>query len=432
MSPRRTHLHAWMPAVALLLIIAALSAPLPSLLAQDVTPEVTIEAITETPTIAGTPTPTSTPTLTPTPTPTLTALGARLVLAQTYLAGGDFGRAAAIFAEVAQEERGNPEALAGLKAALAGQATAQAAALPPTPMPPPTVTPPAPAPQETFAHTLGSKLREFAGTALAALLVVVLIYLLAGVFRWVLQVLRELWFMRGLPLFKRAAVPPGFLVGEFTNTLGEGGNNAACIVPLALAEKLIRWNQLVQVKEVPIEPEPKLDLGGMGWLKILWSWILPPPRGYKVTGALLRGPTGVYQLVVQRQALSSNSIDRSTTLEQRGASAEDAFRRLADEAAKWLVTPDDIEASQAIMRGMKATKDVGEAMQLTPSEVFDQALELLLPVRQQVTAGAIDFADARNRLRSAEGLLGQLPEGSSLRQDLRGVIADLRRTVPAS
>lgn len=431
MSPRRTHLQAWMLVAALILAIAVLSAPLPTLLAQDATPPAATEAITETPTVAGTPTPTPTPTLTPTPTPTLTALGARLVLAQTYLAGGDYGRAAAIFAEVAQEDRGNPEALAGLKAALAGQAAAQAAALPPTPAPTPTVVPAAPAPRQTLASTFSAKLREFTATALAALIVVVLVYLLAHLLRWALQALRELWFTRGLPLLQRPAVQAGFLIGDFANALGEAGNNAARIVPLALTETLIRWNQLVQAKEVPIEPEPKLDLGGMSWLRILWGWILPPQRGYKVTGLLLKGPTGAYQLAVQRQALSSNSVDRSTILEQRGASAEDAFRKMAHEAAKWLVNPGDIEASQAILRGMKATKDVGEALQLTPSEVFDQALELLLPVRQQVTARAIDFADARNRLRSAEALLGQLPDGSGLRQDVQGVIADLRRSVPA-
>lgn len=432
MSPRRTHLQAWMLVAALILAFAALNAPLQPLLAQDATPQETSAEAAETPADAGTPTPTPAPTLTPTPTPTLTALGARLVLAQTYLAGGDYGRAAALFAEVSQDDRGNPEALAGLKAALDGMAAAQAAALPPTPAPQPTAPPPAPAPRETLASAFGVKLREFAGTALAALVVVILVYLLANVFRWVLQALRELWFTRGLPLLGKPAVQPGFLIGEFTNALGESGDNAARIVPLAFTEKLIRWNQLVQSKEVPVEPEPKLDLGGMGWLKVLWSWILPPPRGYKVTGALLKGPTGAYQLAVQRQALSSNSIDRSTMLEQRGTSVEDAFRKMAGEAAKWLVNPEDMEASQAIVRGMKAARDVGDAMQLTPSEVFDQALDLLLPVRQQVAAGAIDFADARNRLRSAEGLLSQLPLGSGLRHDLESAIADLRRSVPAS
>lgn len=431
MSPRRTHLQAWMLVAALLLAFAALSAPLPSLFAQDTTPQAATAIIAVTPPDAGTPTPTPTPTLTPTPTPTLTALGARLVLAQTYLTGKDYGRAAAIFAEVAQEDRGNPEALAGLKAALEGQAAAQAAALPPMPAPTSTVAPPPPAPRQTLASTFSAKLREFTATALAALLVVVLVYLLAHLLRWALQALQELWFTRGLPLLRRPAVQPGLLVGEFTNALGEAGSNAARIVPLALTETLIRWNQLVQAKEVPVEPEPKLDLGGMSWLRILWGWILPPQRGYKVTGALLKGPTGAYQLAIQRQALSSNSVDRSTILEQRSASAEDAFRKLAHEAAKWLVSPRDIEASQAILRGMKASKDVGEAMQLTPSEVFDQTLELLLPVRQQVTVRAIDFADARNRLRLAEGLLGQLPDGSGLRQDLQAVIADLRRSVPA-
>ena len=89
-------------------------------------------------------------------------------------------------------------------------------------------------------------------------------------------------------------------------------------------------------------------------------------------------------------------------------------------------------ASEAVARGMRAMRDVAEAeVALTPSEVFDQALELLLPVRQQVNQGAVDFNFARKQLADGEQLLTQLPDGSQLRGDLQGVVTDLRKSVPA-
>ena len=125
------------------------------------------------------------------------------------------------------------------------------------------------------------------------------------------------------------------------------------IVAQALLEKLMQWNQLVQAREIPVEPSPALDLGGMGWLKIMWTWILPPARGYRVTGMLLQNPAGAYQLSVQRTVLAHNRVDLSKTLEKRGASPDDAFRAMASEIAKWLVSPADMAASEAVARGMQ-------------------------------------------------------------------------------
>lgn len=436
MSPRRDPNRAWLfaaPLILTLLTVALLASPA---LGQDATLTPAQAApVTETPAASvtpGTPTSTSTPTLTPTATPTLTELQSRLVLAQTYLAGKDYEQAATLFAAIAEEDRGNAEALAGLQAALDGKAMQLATLIAPPPTVEATAAPaPAPTPAPTLRDAISAKLREFLGTAFAALAVVVSIYLLANAIRWLLQVLREAWYLRVLPLLKRPAIAPGYLIGEFTNGLGDTGANAVRLVPLAMTEKLLAWNQLIQAKEVPVEPEPQLDLGGMSWLKVLWAWILPAPRGYRVSGMLSLSNEGAYQLAVQRTSLARNSIDRSATFEKPGFSPDSAFRALAGEAAKWLVNPADIEASQAIVRGLRSVKGAEEAMQLTPSEVFDQALELLLPVRQQVTAGAIDYADARGRLRSAESLLAQLPSGSGLRQELQAVVTDLRRSVPA-
>lgn|GEM_PF-1229879 len=437
MGPRRTHLVASLLVAAL--ILAAFIIPLASALAQEATPQATAAAPAATaegtqaatpPGTPGTPTPTPTPTMTPTATPTFTALQAQLVLAKTYLDGKDYAKAAALFAAIAETDRGNADALAGLKAALDGQATASAPAVVSTPPPGPSVTPAAA--KAGAANTVGARLGDFGSTAVAALLVVALIYLLSAALRWLLYWLRELWLIRVRPLFHQPATQPGFLIGDFANGLGESATIVPQIVSQAIAEKLVAWNQLVHAKEATVEPAPNLDLGGMGWLKVLWSWILPPQRGYRVSGLLSQGPAGAYQLSVQRTNLARNSIDLSTTLERHGAAPEVAFRTMAGEAAKWLVAPADMAASEAIARGIQAVHVAGaERALLTPSEIFDQALELLLPVRQQVNQGAIDFNYARKQLHDATSMLDQLPEGSQLRRDLQAVITDLHHAVPA-
>lgn len=443
MSRRGTRLLAWLVVLALSLTFTAWSPAWTPAAAQSATPaaNTTSEAGTApaatastpgtsgTPTATagtpGTPTPTRTPTLTPTPTPTLTELQARILLAQTYLGGRDYERAAALFAQILEDNRGNPEALAGLKAALDGQAAQMATSLAPLPTEMPTTVPEAVGP--TLAETTRSKLLEIGGTALAALAVVVLLYFLAAFLRWLLAALRELWYMRILPLLRRPAVPPGFLISEFNNAAGVEADGAARVVPLAITEKLIAWNRLVQDRQVPVEMAPDLDLGPMAWIKVLWNWILPPPRGYRVTGTLLNGTAGAFQLAVQRTDLGRNSVDRSAIFEGRSSSVEQAFRLMAAEAAKWLVKPADIEADKAVAAAKRA---VGEGAALSASDIFDQALDLLLPVRQQVNQGLVDFPDARQRLRQAEAMVTQLPNASDLRAELTEVIEDLRKSIP--
>ena len=411
--------------LAVLIIPAAVFAQ--DATAQPVGAQQTPAATAATP---GTPAPTLTPAPTATATPTFTALQNQLVLAQTYLDGKDFARAAALFAAAAEVDRGNTVALAGLKAALDGQAVAAAPTPAPAATPEPTAaTEPA---VESVAGSVWSKLSNYGSTVVAGLFAVVLVYLLASALRWLLYGVRELWLMRVRPWFRHPAVQPGFLIGEFANGLGDDAGSLPSIVVQALVEKLMQWNQLVQAREIPVEPAPALDLGGMGWLKIMWTWILPPARGYKVTGMLLHNPAGAYQLSVQRIVLAHNRVDLSKTLVKSGSAPDDAFRVMAGEIAKWLVSPADMAASEAVARGMRAMRDVPEAaVTLTPSEVFDQALDLLLPVRQQVTQGAVDFSFARKQLADGEQLLTQLPAASQLRSDLQGVIADLRQSVPA-
>ncbi len=273
------------------MMLASLVIPA-TVFAQDATPQPadtqqTPAAADVTP---GTPAATQTPAPTATATPTFTALQNQLVLAQTYLEGKDFARAAALFAAVAEMDRGNAEALAGLKAALDGQAIAAAPTQAPVATPEPIAAPSSAT--ETAGGALWSKLRDYGSTVVAGLLVVLLVYLLANAFRWLLYGARELWLTRARPWFRYSAVQPGFLIGEFVNGLGADAGNLPSIVTQALVEKLMQWNQLVQAREIPVEPAPALDLGGMGWLKIMWTWILPPPRGYRVTGMLLQSASG--------------------------------------------------------------------------------------------------------------------------------------------
>jgi hypothetical protein len=356
-------------------------------------------------------------------------LEARLLLAQTYLDGKDYDTAAELFGAIAADTRGDPRALEGLNQALQGQASITATQMAPFPgdiaTPAPTATP---IPAATFAQTTRSKLIEIGGWVLAAILVVLALYFLAALIRRVLAWLRELWYMRILPLLGRPAVPPGFLIGDFSNMLGADGEGASRIVPIAVTEKLIAWNQLVQDKQVPVEIAPDMDLGAMAWIRVFWNWILPRERGYRVNGTVLNGAAGSYQLAVQRTNLARNSVDRSAIFERRDSSAEAAFRVMAGEAAKWLVAPGDMEADKAILAAARA---VGEPQPLPASEVFDEALNLLLPVRQQVNQGLVDFPDARRRLSQAEAMIARLPSNSGLRAELARVIAGLRKSVPS-
>jgi len=430
MNGRGTRLLAWLVILAISLTLAAWNAAPAPAAAQSTTP--TTDATPEagatpeaTPGTPASPTSTFTPTLTPTPTATLTELQARIVLAQAFLDGQDYENAADLFAEILEDNRGNPEALAGLQSALEGKAGQMATIMAPLPTLAPTTVPEVAIP--TLLGTTRSKLLDIGGTVLAALAVVVLLYFVAALLRWLLAGLREHWYVRILPLLRRPAVPPGFLIGEFTDSVGAGAGGAARIVPLAMTEKLIAWNRLVQDKQVPVELAPELDLGPMAWIKVLWSWILPPARGYRVTGTLLKGATGAFQLAVQRTDLAHNSIDRSTIFENRAPSAEEAFRLMAGEAAKWLIKPADMEADNAVAAAKRAA---GEGTTLSASEAFDRALELLLPVRQQINQGLVDYPDARQRLRQAEAMIALLPNASELRTELTKVVGSLRKSVP--
>nr|MCU0510458.1 hypothetical protein [Anaerolineae bacterium] len=129
-----------------------------------------------------------------------------------------------------------------------------------TPVPAATPVPPA-----TFTQAARSKLIEIGAWVLAAIVVVLALYFLAALIRRALAWLREFWYMRVLPLLGRPAVRPGFLIGDFANMLGDDGAGPARIVPIAVTEKLIAWNQLVQDKQVPVEIAPDMDLGAMAW-----------------------------------------------------------------------------------------------------------------------------------------------------------------------
>ena len=206
MNPRRTRSLQY--ALIATLMLAALIIPA-TVFAQDATAQPA--GAQQTPAAAevtpGTPAPTLTPAPTPTATPTFTALQNQLVLAQTYLDGKDFARVAALFAAVAEVDRGNAVALAGLKAALDGQGVAAA----PTPAP---ASPPEPiaAPQpavETAVSSVWSKLINYGSTVVASLFAVVLVYLLASALRWLLYGARELWLMRDSALAPPSRSPAG-------------------------------------------------------------------------------------------------------------------------------------------------------------------------------------------------------------------------------
>jgi len=406
-----------------LLVVGLMAAPLA---AAQGTPVPTAEtASPAAPTETPTPTVTRTPTLTPTPTATLTELQNRLLLADTYLKGGQFARAAELYTEILMEERGHPEALTGLRKALDAQGTATATAAAPRPTPPP----PTPTVAPSFGDTLSDKIGDVAGTVLAILLVVLVLYFLAPALRHALIVLREFYCLRVRPLLRRPALARPFLIGEFIDATGLSNFGGSQIVTHTLAEKLLEWSELVQAKELAVEPASALDLSGMAWIRALWSWVFPPERAYKLEGVLMGDQPGTYTLVVRRTDLSANIVDASHAFESTRPVAEEAFREMAAAAARWAVHPRDIATSAAAQRGLRAQRSAMEAMPLSADEIFAEVIALLLPVRQQIGQGVLDYAEARERLQQADRLIADLPQSSRLYADLSEVIADLRRAM---
>ena len=415
-------------AFAIALLLATIGMPT-GVLAATATPKAAAATPAGPPTDTPTPAPTRTPAPTPTATATLTELQNRLLLADTYLKAGQSAKAAELYTAILAQERGQPEALAGLKKALEGQTALTATAAAPRPTAAPAT--PAPPSGPGFGSTLLTKTGDAVATVLPFLLIVLSLYVLSQALRWIMFAVREFYYLRLFPFFRRPAQARPFLIGEFTNGTGMQGFSGASVVTQRITEKLLAWNQLVQAREIAIEPAPPVELGSMAWIKVLWTWLVPPPRAYKIDGALLGNQPGAYRLMIRRTDLSTNSVDASYTFETNAEVSEVAFQGMAELVAKWLCYPRDIEASAAVTRGMRATESgAAEAAPSSASDIYDAVLNLLLPVRQQISQDAVDYADARERLRQANGLLQDLPDGSRLHADLKAVIADLSRSVP--
>ena len=439
MGPRRTLLLASLLVVALALAWAGGALLEPPAWAQStqpppVTPGSGATGETQ-PAVAtaipGTPTVTRTPTLTPTATSTLTALGAELVLAKAYLDGGDYAKAADGFAKVASVDRGNAEALAGLKAALEKQARATATAGAPSPTP--QATPATPTPASNVAGSFAEKWSDFGGTALAALAVVLLVYVLARVLRWLFSWAREWWFTRGRPIFHRPPTRPGFVLGDFVNATGDAGFEGARIVAQAITQQLVGWNEAVQDElKNPLQIDGLASAGLAGFAAV-WSQVFPPQRAYKATGILLGRPPGPYQLALERRDLRSNNVDASHAFEGTGDSPAQAFRELAMTAAFWLRDPSGTESAPALMETQTPVRKLTGAPETppepTPVQYAGEALKRLAVVRRQVNQGAVDHTTASRTLDEAQAGVDKLPAGSGLRRDLQSALDDLRRIV---
>ncbi len=264
----------------------------------------------------------------------------------------------------------------------------------------------------------------------AGLILLALVFLLALGLRWALYGGRELWLTRGLPLTGRPAIDAPFLMGEFVDAVAEPGLAGGQIVRQALTEKLLAWNQLVEVRITPVEPALPPHLDSAAWLRAFWQWVAPPSRGYEVRGSLYRnGQT--YGLAVQRISLRRRRVDCGQTFESTDAPAADAFRAMAGEAAKWLLQPDDMEAAAAPQGSRAVSPDGPLPDQLPPtaSEAFDRALTLLLPVRHMLQQGALNEADALCRLEEAREMAEQLPAQSGLRREIEEVVGEIGKQV---
>jgi len=411
----------------LTIAILAIACTAPAL-AQSETPQASSGTPTATATPTGpspTPTVTRTPTATPSPTPTFTALQARLALGQAYLKGGDFAKAAEVFSAVALEDRGNPEALGGLDAALKGQAAATATAV----APPPTAQATAAAARPTFAGEFLDKTVVFGVLALALLMVVLFLYLSAKGLRWLLCWLREAWFTR----IRKPPVAPGLLIGELAGATGEEGSPASKVVAQALTEQLVTWNSAVPADLWKPVQADGLDRPGLAWLRGIWDQVFPPRRAYRLTGVIAGKQPGPYRLSLDRLDLRSNRVDASRTFESSAETPGEALRELGMAAAFWARDPLGMEATPGMLempaRALGLTGAARTGAQPTPVQISNDALKLLGQVRAQVKLGSVDYSSAPHALGEVQALVEQLPAASKLRADLQSATDDLWRQV---
>jgi hypothetical protein len=350
-----------------------------------------------------------------------------LALGQAYLKGGEYDKAAEIFSAVALEDRGNAEALAGLDAALSGQAsaTATAEAPPPTVQPEVTLAPAGP----TFASTLSGRAVALGATALALLAVVLVLYLLAKGLRWLLDWLREVWCTR----FRKPPAAPGLLIGELLDATGDEESPASRVVAQALTEQLVVWNAAVPADLWnPIRTDA-LDRPGTAWLRALWEQVFPPRRAYKLTGVLSGKQPGPYRLSLNRLDLRSNRIDAGHTFESSAETPGQAFRELGMTAAFWARDPVGMEGTPGMLempaRAPGLTGAACTGAQPTAAQIANEALKLMARVQAQVKLVSVDYPTAPQALDEAQALIEQLPAASKLRVDLQSAADDLRRQV---
>src|SRR5512137_205140 len=201
-------------AFVIALLLATIVAPTGAL-AATATPKPAAATPSGPPTDTPTPAPTRTPAPTPTATATLTELQNRLLLADTYLKAGQSAKAVELYSAILAQERGQPEALAGLKKSLEGQTALTATAAAPRP----TTAPATPAPPSTpgFGSTLLTKTGDAVATVLPFLLIVLALYVLSQALRWIMFAVREFYYLKLFPFFRRPAQARPFLIGEIAD-----------------------------------------------------------------------------------------------------------------------------------------------------------------------------------------------------------------------
>jgi hypothetical protein len=350
-----------------------------------------------------------------------------LALGQAYLKGGDYGKAAEIFSAVALEDRGNAEALAGLDAALKGQASATATAAAPPSTVEPAVTP-APA-GPTFISTLLDQAVALSAPALALLIVGLMFYLFAKALRWLLDWLREIWCTR----IRKPPLAPGLLIGELVEATGEEESRASRVVAQALTEQLVAWNAAVHAElQGPVQTD-SLDQPGLTWLRAIWDQVFPPRRAYKLSGVLSGKQPGPYRLSLDRLDIRSNRVDASHTFESSAETPGQAYSELGITAAFWARDPAGMEGTPGILempaRAPGLTGGTRTGAQPTATQIASEALKLLGQVRAQVKLASVDYPAAPHTLDAAQALIEQLPTAAKLRADLQSAIDDLWQQV---
>ncbi len=195
-----------------------------------------------------------------------------------------------------------------------------------------------------------------------------------------------------------------------------------------ITEQLVSWSEGVQDElKTPVQLD-SLDLSGMGWIKLLWGWIIPPQHGYRVRGVLTGTQSRTLSVVGGAVQPRREPGGRQPDIRGGRRHSGRGVPRAGDRRHVLARDPGGQKAIPGLLPGpARAPVPAGVAKSPTPEDAVtaaparspgqnvSRALEILGQLRRQLERREIGAAQALAPLAEAQECVTALPTDWSFR-----------------